>query len=173
MGGTPSMRMAWRELHHNFLIDNYSPQEGVDNDDGSQYYHTHHNFLVYGRQGLKADFGGHDNHHSDNIYAYVSRAMGDTGTLEGHQANFYKNTVIMTGTDVGPIQCRQDRAKTVLHDNLYFTPSGNITECGHDLTEAQVLGMDEGSSVKKGPPSDVAILDWAADLLSMSRQLVV
>ena len=33
--GTPSMRMAWREIHHNFFIDNYSPQENVDNDDGS------------------------------------------------------------------------------------------------------------------------------------------
>jgi hypothetical protein len=29
--GTPSMIMAWRSIHHNFLIDNYSPQEAVDN----------------------------------------------------------------------------------------------------------------------------------------------
>ncbi len=33
--GTPSMTMATREIHHNFFIDNYSPQENVDNDDGS------------------------------------------------------------------------------------------------------------------------------------------
>lgn len=24
--GTPSMIMAWRRIHHNFFIDNYSPQ---------------------------------------------------------------------------------------------------------------------------------------------------
>merc|ERR1712032_546217 len=104
--GSPSMQMAWRELHHNFLIDNYSPQEGVDNDDGSQYYHTHHNFLVYGRQGLKADFGGHDNHHFNNIYAGVGRALSVTGTLPEHQDKFYNNKVIMTGTDVGNINCK-------------------------------------------------------------------
>ena len=45
--GAPSMQMQWREIHHNFFIDNYSPQENVDNDDGSAYYHTHDNFLVY------------------------------------------------------------------------------------------------------------------------------
>ena len=33
--------MQWRTIHHNFFIDNYSPQEGVDNDDGSGYYKTH------------------------------------------------------------------------------------------------------------------------------------
>jgi hypothetical protein len=28
--GEPSMQMQWREIHHNFFIDNYSPQEDVD-----------------------------------------------------------------------------------------------------------------------------------------------
>jgi len=46
--GKPDMIMQWREIHHNFFIDNYSPQENVDNDDGSAYYHTHDNFFVYG-----------------------------------------------------------------------------------------------------------------------------
>lgn len=30
----PSMGMEWRHIHHNFFIDNYSPQVNVDNDDG-------------------------------------------------------------------------------------------------------------------------------------------
>ena len=51
--GTPSVYMAWRHIHHNFFIDNYSPQEDVDNDDGSAYYDTHDNFLVYGATGMK------------------------------------------------------------------------------------------------------------------------
>jgi hypothetical protein len=33
--------MQVRAIHHNFFIDNYSPQEDVDNDDGSCYYVTH------------------------------------------------------------------------------------------------------------------------------------
>ena len=32
--------------------------QDIDNDDGSGYYHTHDNFLVYGGQGMKNDFGG-------------------------------------------------------------------------------------------------------------------
>jgi hypothetical protein len=55
LDGTPSVTPAAREIHHNFFIDNYSPQENVDNDDGSQYYNTHHNFLVYGSTGMKSD----------------------------------------------------------------------------------------------------------------------
>eukprot|EP00435_Cladocopium_sp_Y103_P019596 s583_g4.t1 len=39
--GEPSMIMQVRAIHHNFFIDNYSPQEDVDNDDGSCYYVTH------------------------------------------------------------------------------------------------------------------------------------
>lgn len=35
--GEPDMIMQWREIHHNFFIDNYSPQEAVDNDDGSAF----------------------------------------------------------------------------------------------------------------------------------------
>merc|ERR1712160_52669 len=97
-----SMFMAWRNLHHNFFIDNYSPQEGVDNDDGSMRYYTHDNFLVYGGQGMKTDFGGHDNHHFNNIYAYVGRAMGVTNTYEGHEDYFYGNKVVLTRSAVGP-----------------------------------------------------------------------
>ena len=29
-----------RDIHHNFFMDNYSPQENVDNDDGSRYYNV-------------------------------------------------------------------------------------------------------------------------------------
>merc|ERR1712232_1214023 len=172
--GTPSMRMARRELHHNFLIDNYSPQEGVDNDDGSQYYHTHENFFVYGKQGLKADFGGHDNHHFGNIYAYVGRALSDTRTQPGHAANFYENKVVMSGTDIGRVQCENaGDARTVMHDNQYWTPSGTATLCGGSLAEAQAKGMDKGSTVSKGTPSDDTILGWASSLLSFSTQFVI
>merc|ERR1719414_830285 len=95
----------------------------------SAYYHTHHNFMVYGRQGLKSDFGGHDNHHFGNIYAYIGRAMSVTGALAGHEDQFYDNKVIMTGKDVGNPRCNDD-VPALLHDNEYYTPDGDLTECG-------------------------------------------
>jgi hypothetical protein len=32
--------------------------QAVDNDDGSAYYETYSNFLVYSGNGMKNDFGG-------------------------------------------------------------------------------------------------------------------
>merc|ERR1712166_1060878 len=119
--GTPSMTPAIRNIHHNFFVDNYSPQENVDNDDGSAYYNTHDNFLVYGGQGMKNDFGGHDNYHHDNIYAKV-----------------------------GPMTCTGTGA-TQVHDNEYFTSTGAIQECGKDLSQWQTEGHDQGSVAAKTP----------------------
>jgi hypothetical protein len=42
----------------------------LDNDDGSSYYHIHHNFCVYG--GHKCDFDGNKKISSDNIHAFPS-----------------------------------------------------------------------------------------------------
>jgi len=152
--GEPSMFMAWREIHHNFFIDNYSPQEGVDNDDGSGYYHTHHNFLVYGGQGQKMDFGGHDNHHYNNIYGYVVQAIVsfDAPAIAGHEDKFFNNRVVMTGHDVGSA-C----SSIEVSDNHYFTPTGEVNECGHGPS---------GSVTTH--PSDDELLGWASELLSIT-----
>lgn len=161
--GKPDMIMQWREIHHNFFIDNYSPQEDIDNDDGSCYYHSHNNFLVYGGQGMKNDFGGHDNHHYNNTYAYVGQAMGLCGQLPGHEDYYYFNRAVLTGSQVGGLTC-SGNGKTVVHDNQYFTPNGKISECGVDLSAWQSKGNDVGSTV--GPtPSDQQIITWAKQLL--------
>jgi len=163
--GTPSMRMAWREIHHNFFIDNYSPQENVDNDDGSAYYHTHDNFFVYGGNGMKNDFGGHDNYHLRNVYAYVGQSIGfyDAPMLDGHEDHFEHNTVVLTGTNVGSFTC-SGTGKTVMSHNSYYTSSGSITECGQPLQDWQVKGEDVGSTVA-ALPDDATIIGWAKALL--------
>jgi len=134
--GEPSMRMAWREIHHNFFIDNYSPQEDVDNDDGSAYYHTHANFLVYGGQGMKNDFGGHDNHLFNIIYGYVGRGFGVCAQLDGHEDQYYGNKLVTTGTDVGSGTCK-GAGMTVVHDNQYVADVhkdvGGYVLAGHKL----------------------------------------
>ena len=202
--GAPSMQMQWREIHHNFFIDNYSPQENpspnpnpdpdpdpnpdpdpdanpnpgpnpspspnpypnqenVDNDDGSAYYHTHDNFLVYGGNGMKNDFGGHDNHHYGNVYAYVGQGLGVCSQQPGHEDYFYGNKLVTTGTNVGGFACGGD-AKTVVHDNAYYTASGSISECKMDLKAWQAEGNDKGSTVA-ALPSDETIIGWARSML--------
>jgi len=162
--GEPSMLSAWRELHHNFFIDNYSPQENIDNDDGSAYYKSHHNFLVYGGNGMKNDFGGHDNHHYANVYAYVGQALGVDGTLFGHEDVFRENRVVLTSHNVGSPQCREPR--THMSSNQYFTPDGTALECSKSLSDAQLAGMDNASTVARIPP-DSTILNWGRDLLGI------
>eukprot|EP01065_Artemidia_motanka_P026800 TRINITY_DN32038_c0_g1_i1.p1 TRINITY_DN32038_c0_g1~~TRINITY_DN32038_c0_g1_i1.p1 ORF type:complete len:933 (+),score=311.52 TRINITY_DN32038_c0_g1_i1:85-2799(+) len=164
--GEPSMYMQWREIHHNFFIDNYSPQENVDNDDGSCYYKTHDNFLVYGNQGMKNDFGGHDNHHQDNIYAYTGKAMGTCSQIKGHADMFTGNKVVMTGSDVGGVQCGGE-APTVMNNNQYFTSNGDVNECGTSLNKWIAKGHEQGSSVSTFP-SDDTILGWAKEKLGIN-----
>mmetsp|Transcript_4055 Transcript_4055/g.6173 ORF Transcript_4055/g.6173 Transcript_4055/m.6173 type:complete len:357 (-) Transcript_4055:62-1132(-) len=161
--GQPSMQMQWREIHHNFFIDNYSQQENVDNDDGSGYYYTHDNFLVYGRQGMKNDFGGHDNHHYNNIYAYVDHGLGICEQLDGHEDYFYGNKVVMTGTKVGSFACT-GTGRPVIYNNEYYTTTGNVTECGMPLAAWQAQGNDHGSKVKS-LPADGMVIQWARFLL--------
>lgn len=162
------MGVEWRRIHHNFFIDNYSPQENVDNDDGSAYFKTHDNFLVYGGTGQKNDYGGHDSHHFDNIYAYVGRALGICEQLEGHEDLFVNNKVVMTGEKLGGFKC-QGAGKTILHGNNYFTPTGNVIECDMNLTDWQRHGNDVNSTVSK-LPSDDTILSWARSLLKMEKK---
>ena len=161
--GEPSMQMQWRDIHHNFFIDNYSPQEDVDNDDGSAFYHTHDNFLVYGGQGMKNDFGGHDNHHFDNIYGYVGSGLGVCSQQPGHEDYFYGNKLVMTGSNVGGFACSGD-AQTVVHDNEYYNPDGNVQECKMSLKDWQAKGQDKGSTAGKWP-TDATIIGWAKEKL--------
>ena len=163
------MTPAYREIHHNFFVDNYSPQENVDNDDGSAYYKTHDNFFVYGGNGMKNDFGGHDNNHYNNIYAYVGRAVGfyDAPMLNGHEDHFYNNQVILTGNDVGSITC-SGTGTTVMRNNKYYTKEGTVKECGMELKKWQQNNSnnDQGSTSAKYP-SDSAVMEWASALLNI------
>ena len=159
-----SLPQAWRTIHHNFFIDNYSPQENVDNDDGSAYYYTHDNFLVYGANGLKNDFGGHDNHDYRDIYAYAGQGLGVCDQLKGHEDAFYANKLVTTGNKVGSFRCTDvdSYGKTIIHDNEYYTSDGNINECQMSLDRWQATSADndKGSTVGVWPRDDV-IIGWA------------
>ena len=47
-------------------------------------------------QGMKNDFGGHDNHHYGNIYAYAGEGLGVCSQQPGHEDFFYGNKVVVT-----------------------------------------------------------------------------
>ena len=71
---------------------------------------------------MKNDFGGHDNYHVRNVYAYVGQGIGfyDAPMLSGHEDHFENNTLVMTGTNVGGFTC-SGTGKTVLANNRYYS----------------------------------------------------
>lgn len=165
-GQTASPDKQYDYITGNFMIANYNSQEAIDNDDGSNYYMTHGNFFVYSGNGMKNDFGGHDNHHFNNIYAYVGHGFGICSQLKGHEDYFYNNTVVMTHDgDYGNPTCSGD-GMTVVHDNKIYTPNGNVTECKMSLQEWQAKGNDKGTIAGK-IPDDSVIIDAARQLLGL------
>ena len=112
--------------------------------------------------------GGHDNHHTDNIYAYVGHALGVCGMLDGHQDVFTGNKVVMTGNNVGGPQCNAP-GKTTMGQNDYYTPDGTANECGSSLADWQKKSKDNepGSTVSK-TPSDEVIIGWAKAKLNIN-----
>lgn len=163
-GMTASTIKAYDMIFNNFIIANYHSSMAIDNDDGSCYYRTFGNFFVYSGSGMKNDFGGHDNDHHDNIYAYVGKGFGICSQLEGHVDYFYNNTVVMTGDgDYGNPAC-SGPGKTVVHDNKIYTPHGNVTECRMPLKEWQAKGNDPGT-VAGMWPEDEAIINLARQIL--------
>ena len=88
-------------MHNNFIVANYAADGGcLDNDDGSSYYHIHHNFCVYG--GHKCDFDGNKKISSDNVHAFPS-VYGTTclniGAQslppEGYAEGYYNNKCVL------------------------------------------------------------------------------
>ena len=57
---------------------------------------------------LPSRCSGHDNEHTDNIYAYVGQGIGflDAPMLDGHEDTFASNHVVLTGSNVGSFTCK-------------------------------------------------------------------
>jgi hypothetical protein len=162
-------KVANDTIRHNFIDGNYYGQETVDNDDGSAFFDTHHNFLVYGLHGQKADFGGHSNYHHENLYAFISgqAVVPDAGTeaKAGEQLYFFNNTVVAT-TSQHYIRARcWGLIQTVLHDNRILTPDGTMGKvCGMTLEERTARGLDRSTTVETWPPT--------AEILALARVLL-
>eukprot|EP00463_Aulacantha_scolymantha_P000789 TRINITY_DN1519_c0_g2_i4.p1 TRINITY_DN1519_c0_g2~~TRINITY_DN1519_c0_g2_i4.p1 ORF type:complete len:111 (-),score=18.65 TRINITY_DN1519_c0_g2_i4:211-543(-) len=110
---------------------------------------------------MKNDFGGHDNHHYGNVYAYVGRGLGICGQIKGHEDYFYSNKVIIekANPSLGGYSCSGD-AMTVVHDNAIYTVDGKATECGH------AAPYTKGTTVGQIPNAD-QIISWAKEKLGL------
>eukprot|EP00040_Diaphanoeca_grandis_P035793 m.225897 g.225897 ORF g.225897 m.225897 type:complete len:841 (-) comp33472_c0_seq5:209-2731(-) len=169
--GKPSVFPQYNTIHQNFLIANYNSQEGVDNDDGSGFYHTSYNFIVYGNYGQKVDMAGHDNFHFNNVYAYLKLCFVDLGGGETNKANrngFHNNTCIQgpgVSTYAG-INCADNTSMPLFANNQIYNPTGETAVCGIPLAKWQSMGNDPGTQVHKGIPTSKDILQFATIALN-------
>mmetsp|Transcript_67792 Transcript_67792/g.107564 ORF Transcript_67792/g.107564 Transcript_67792/m.107564 type:complete len:816 (-) Transcript_67792:152-2599(-) len=175
--GTPSVMKQYDHIFQNFMVANYNSQEAIDNDDGSCYYDTHDNFFVYAGNGMKNDFGGHDNMHYNNIYGYLgSHCFGIVGQVEGHQDAFFNNTCIINNsgqTEYGGFDCSPQSASNqwpkLGNNTVYMAQGGDTSKVGLcGLTEAKFQqtypGADDGTVIM-GTPDNAQIIAAAKALL--------
>lgn len=74
-GKLPSFDPAPRIILGNYIIANYNAAQGVDNDDGSSWFHIRYN-LFYQAEGFKMDYGGHDSIYEYNMAISLSYRGG-------------------------------------------------------------------------------------------------
>jgi hypothetical protein len=195
-GGVPSVYPQFNTIQRNLMIANYNSQEGVDNDDGSGFFHTHNNVIVYGNMGQKADMADHDNYHRENLYAYIGLCYCDMGggevTNASHRDYHQNNTCIQLhdAAEYASVRCEfaadnrtlpdctntsepactnhtEDGTQPYFSGNTIYNPSGKTGQCGMPLAAWQALGNDPGTTVHGPIPSKEAILAMARTTLGL------
>lgn len=123
------MQPADRLVTRNFVLGTYATQEAIDADDGSSYFHAHHNFFAYGARGLKSYLGGHDNRHENNVYAWVGECFSEVWTGNSTDS-FVNNTCISSGDRDGfGSDCPKAVGHSmVIHGNAIYTRTGELSD---------------------------------------------
>jgi len=173
-GGAPTTAKKNDTISYNFMLANYHSSMAIDNDDGSAYFDTHHNVFVsassgaaYGGNSLKSDFGGHSNFHHHNVDLFWSRGFGVCKQTDGFADGYYGNYLYLSADgDYGSGQTCSGGAKTVVHDNTIWSPTGSITECGQSLADWQAAGNDPGTAATPYP-DDQAVLSIVKETLKL------
>ncbi len=161
--------MLPRNISGNMLVGNYGGGNGaVDNDDGSLWFNTHHNLLVYGHQKFKV--GGIRSY--SNIMAYVTDFAGKwngPGELAWESNAMHDNRVVFASAGAAYHDCSWtgDLARS---NALYGQPAVQGAGCKGSLSLAEWQQLDPaandvGSTVNATLPTGEEIMQWARELL--------
>lgn len=176
-----------RRIFRNIVIANYGASEGVDNDDGSSWYHVSNN-VFFDAEGFKMDYGGHDSLFEYNlVISYPTRIRRHGGSrcinfqhfLPGHGHIAQHNKCVVPNPQSHPLielaVCRNGHQ--ILQDNLYYTPSAAASiKCGYNEDDPLIpfrqaqgsFGLEMGSSVLALPNTADEIVSWAWETLHSS-----
>ena len=178
--GSPSFTPAPSLITANYIIADYGGSQGIDNDDGSSFYHIDGN-VFYAADGFKMDYGGHDSRFANNLVVntpYDGQNCFNVGPfVEGHGDSWTNNTCLVGVSGSGASaklyqvgaqnQCSEDYFLT--GDNKFFTANGtSFIKCAGQyitLEEAQSKhNVQPGSTSAVYPPADTVVA-WAKALL--------
>ena len=169
----PSIVPADRHVHHNLILGNYNSQEAIDTDDGTAYLRIHDNFLAYASNGLKSDFGGHDEVYTQNILAYVGTCTYSyRWVFYGYNDGFYNNTCVFRDDKGYASDCFAEGQGHgwEVHSNRVFSSTGNVTVCEPPdeipLQDWLAQGHDKGTTIAAWPADDTLIA-WGKAMLGM------
>ena len=162
-GKGSSIIPQWNYIHNNFIIGTYQTTVGIDTDDGTSYHKTYDNFFVYGQFAFKSDFGGHDNRHFSNIYAYTSDWYCYYGSA-GANDWFVNNSLILTDNTGYTSNCDLPAGTSgfKVYNNSIYLPKGNLTVCNMTFEQWQSKGNDPGTTIHKLPTDD--------DIIAMAKE---
>ena len=113
---------------------------------------------MYASNGQKSDYGGHDNFHYNNVYAYLDTGFGLVWQEPGHFDYFHSNHVVLNADgDYGAAANYCTKPTLVLYNNTVYSPTGKVTECGMPLDKWVSLGHDKGSTAHPYPEDSVLL----------------
>ena len=121
---------------------------------------------------MKNDVGGHDNHHYNNIYGYISYCFGIDGVLLNHIDWYFNNTCIInqeTITNYGNFPCGSNiNTYPKLGNNTIYLLSNNIDKvglCGLSEKKFQETFNNDLGTIIQGTPNNTQIINQAKQLL--------
>ena len=159
----------------NFIVANYGASQGIDNDDGSSFYHIINNIMC--GEGLKADYGGHDSIFSDNLVIvspYDGQNCINVNHFKPHHQHQFTNNVCAIlscrGKECDDLigftyaSCSETAKFPVLLNNTYYTKNGNASlTCADNTYGIDTLqkkwGCELGSSAHS-LPDDEQMISW-------------
>lgn len=173
-GFTPSFVPIRRIISYNLIFANYGANQGIDNDDGSSWFHAYRN-VMYWSNGFKMDYGGHDSIFEDNLvigYPNKQVCIGFGSFFEGHGHIVRRNICLAGIGNEAMIQletCKSNHA--ILQDNKYFSPNGEaMCQCGYGdplipfYDFQSIFGIEKGSSIDYLPGDPEVVLTWVMDV---------
>ncbi len=156
-------------IEKNIIVANYGGSQGVDNDDGSSFYHIRNN-IFYSADGFKMDYGGHDSEFMNNIIAIIpydgANCVMINGGFFAGRADLYRNNTCVSGIleHSTPSGCGNPTCADPTRNVPDMDIVGGANECNAETHRAMAMIFEQN---RYYTPHGNASLRCAGELIGM------